>query len=122
MPNFCQVQIVGNLGRDPEYKSTTTGKTYCSFSVASNKAGADRTETMWFRVTVWGAYGEWCANNLHKGSLVFVQGRLSERVYEKDGKEGRSLEVSATEVQKLDPREAEAVGVAAAADASDLPF
>lgn len=76
-----QVQLIGNVGRDPEMRYTPSGKAVANFSLATNYGwqGADgewQNETEWHNITVWGKLAESSNTDLSKGSRVFVQGRL----------------------------------------------
>lgn len=109
---FCKIQFIGNLGRDPEMRYTPNGRPVTEFSVAVNQAtrnqqtGEWNEATDWFRVSVWGDRAERAAEQLRKGSRVFVDGRFKSREYEtKDGRKGVSLDVSADSVVGLDKRE-----------------
>jgi single-strand DNA-binding protein len=109
---FCKIQIVGNLGRDPELRYTPNGRPVTEFSVAVNQSTKNQQSgewveaTDWFRVSVWGDRAERAAEQLRKGSRVLVDGRFRTREYEtKDGRKGISLEVSADSVVGLDRRE-----------------
>jgi len=110
---FSKIQIVGNLGRDPELRYTPNGRPVTEFSVAVNQStkNAQTNEwveaTDWFRVSIWGIPGERAAENLRKGSRVLVDGRFRTREYEaKDGQKRMSLEITAETVLPLDKREA----------------
>lgn len=103
--------IIGNLTRDPEWRSTDNGKTVCNFNVAVNKrTRSDHPEAEYFRVTAWEQLGENCARYLAKGKKVCVVGTVSARAYTSNNGESRvSLEVTAQEVEFLSPaREAQA--------------
>ncbi len=109
---FCKIQIVGNLGRDPELRYTPSGRPVTEFSVAVNQSSKNQQTgewveaTDWFRVSVWGDRAERAAENLRKGTRVLVDGRFRTREYEtKDGRKGTSLEISADTVLPLDRRE-----------------
>lgn len=109
---LCKIQIIGNLGRDPELRYTPNGRPVATFSVAVNQATKNQQSgewieaTDWFRVSVWGDRAERAAENLRKGSRVFVDGRFRTREYEtNDGRKGMSLDVSADNVMGLDKRE-----------------
>lgn len=109
---FCKIQIVGNLGRDPELRYTPSGRAVTDFSVAVSQStknpqtGEWVEATDWFRVSVWGDRAERAAESLRKGSRVFVDGRFRVREYEtNDGRKGTSLDVSADNVVGLDKRE-----------------
>lgn len=70
--------ITGNLGRDPDFKYTNTGKPYCRFSVAASYRGSGANEyTEWVPVQVWGPLAEACRDHITKGSWVTVRGRFS---------------------------------------------
>ena len=114
MAALCKIQIIGNLGRDPELRYTPNGRPVATFSVAVNQATKNQTTgewveaTDWFRVSVWGDRAERSAENLRKGSRVFVDGRFRTREYEtNDGRKGMSLDVSADNVVGLDKRDQE---------------
>lgn len=109
---LCKIQIIGNLGRDPELRYTPNGRPVATFSVAVNQATKNQQTgewveaTDWFRVSVWGDRAERAAENLRKGSRVFVDGRFRTREYEtNDGRKGMSLDVSADNVMGLDKRD-----------------
>ncbi|HJW23240.1 MAG TPA: single-stranded DNA-binding protein [Candidatus Limnocylindrales bacterium] len=109
---FSKIQIVGNLGRDPELRYTPNGRPVTEFSVAVNQSTKNQQTgewveaTDWFRVSVWGDRAERAAENLRKGTRVLVDGRFRTREYEtKDGRKGTSLEITADTVLSLDRRE-----------------
>ena len=111
---LCKIQIIGNLGRDPELRYTPNGRPVATFSVAVNQATKNQQTgewieaTDWFRVSVWGDRAERSAENLRKGARVFVDGRFRTREYEtNDGRKGMSLDVSADNVIALDRRDQE---------------
>jgi single-strand DNA-binding protein len=109
---LSKIQIIGNLGRDPELRYTPNGRPVTTFSVAVNQSTKNQQTgewveaTDWFRISVWGDRAERAAENLRKGSRVFVDGRFRTREYEtNDGRKGLSLDVSADTVIGLDKRE-----------------
>lgn len=99
-----QLTIIGNLTKKPELRYTQDGTCVCGFTVAVNRKktrnnpdpGAD-----YFNVNAWRGLGENCAQYLDKGKKVCVIGKVGLRVWEKDGKHGASLEVTADEVEFL---------------------
>ena len=110
---LSKIQIIGNLGRDPELRYTPNGRPVASFTVAVNQSQKNQQtgewveSTDWFRVSVWGDRGERVAENLRKGSRVFVDGRFRAREYEaNDGQKRISLDITADTVLGLDKREA----------------
>jgi single-strand DNA-binding protein len=105
-----RVVLVGRLTRDPELRTTTTGKSVCSFSLAVDKKfkPKDGEPTAdFFRIQAWDKTAEFCANYLGKGRLVAVDGRLESRKYtDKEGQSREIVEVIADSVQGLDrPRD-----------------
>ena len=115
--SYQKVMIVGNLGRDPEMRYTEDGVPVTSFSVATNrrwknKDGSRGEETVWFRVSVWRRMAEVCAEYLHKGRQVMVEGRLNidpetkgPRIWTgKDGVARASFEITASNVLFLGKR------------------
>ncbi|MBI1756779.1 MAG: single-stranded DNA-binding protein [Fimbriimonas ginsengisoli] len=118
-----RVVLIGRLTRDPELKTTASGKSVVDFSIAVQKRikPAEGPDADFFRITAWEKTAEFVANYLHKGRLVSVDGRLQSRKYTTtDGQNREVVEIVADSVQSLDrPREdaagggAEPVGVAA---------
>lgn len=98
-----RVVLVGRLVRDPEMRTTTTGKSVASFSMAVDKRFKSDGETAdFFRISCWEKTAEFVASYLSKGSLVAVDGRLSSRKYtDKDGNSREAIEVVAESVQSL---------------------
>jgi len=122
---FSKIQVVGNLGRDPELRYTPSGRPVTEFSVAVNQSTKNQQTgewveaTDWFRVSIWGDRGERAAENLRKGNRVLVDGRFRTREYEaKDGQKRISLEITADTVLPLDKREANADGTFSGAPAT----
>jgi single-strand DNA-binding protein len=107
MPALNRVQLIGNLGKDPETRQTTTGKNVTSFSIAVNRRwraedGQPKEATDWFTVDAWGRLGEICQKLLSKGRLVFVEGRLQTNRYEQDGETRYFTRIVASQMQILD--------------------
>jgi single-strand DNA-binding protein len=98
-----QVILMGRLTRDPEQRSTSTGKTIVSFSIAVDRVGQDDSADF-FNVTAWEKLGELVMQYLAKGRRVLVQGRLRQDSWDdkETGKKRSSVEVTATDVTFLD--------------------
>ena len=98
-----QVVLMGRLTRDPEQRTTTTGKTIASFSIAVDRGGQDDAADF-FDVTAWEKLGELVMQYLGKGRRVLVQGRLRQDSWEdkETGKKRSRVEVTATDVTFLD--------------------
>ena len=104
-----KIMLIGNLTRDPELRSTTSGVSVCSFDIAVNRRfsqqGAER-QPDFFRINAWRQMGETCSRYLAKGRKVAVVGELQARTFiAKDGSTRMSLDVQADEVEFLSPRE-----------------
>ena len=98
--------IIGNLTNDPEIRSTQTGKSVCTFTIAVNRKKVSEPQTDFFRINAWNGLADTCARFLTKGKKVAVVGELQARTYEdKQGKTRLSLDVSADEVEFLSPKE-----------------
>ncbi len=109
MPALNRVQLIGNLGKDPESKFTPTGKKVAHFSVAvsnrwKSKEGEMKEYTEWVNVEAWGRLGEVCQQYLKKGSLVYVEGRLKTDKYEDKGETKYYTKVVALALQFLDKK------------------
>jgi single-strand DNA-binding protein len=79
--NLNKVMIIGNLTRDPELRNTPSGQTVASFSVATNfvwtdQSGQQQKKTEFHNIIAWRKLADICAKYLHKGSKVFIEGRL----------------------------------------------
>jgi len=100
--------LIGNLGKDPELNVTAEGTPVTKFSLAVNRkyktqTGQTREETEWFQIVTWRQLAELTERYLHKGSKVYIEGRLSQRKYtDKQGIERIAVEVIANDVQFLD--------------------
>ncbi len=105
-----KIIVIGNIGRDPEMRYTPSGQSVTSFSVASNRRyrtadGEQREETMWFNVNAWGRQAEICNQYLTKGRQVYVEGRLTTRIFQgNDGQPRIANDISLTEMQMLGTR------------------
>jgi len=98
-----QVILMGRLTRDPEQRTTSTGKTIASFSIAVDRQSKDDTADF-FNVTAWEQLGDLVVKYLAKGRRVLVQGRLRQDSWEdkETGKKRTSVEIVATDVTFLD--------------------
>jgi single-strand DNA-binding protein len=76
MATYHEVEIAGNLGRDPEMSYTPEGTARTSFSLAAQTGRGDYKGTIWFRITFWGNQAEAINANVQKGDLVMVKGEL----------------------------------------------
>lgn len=103
--NINKAIIYGNLTRDPELKSLPSGAQVCEFGVATNrvwkdKNGARQESTDWHNIVVFGRQAELVKQYLHKGSGVFLEGRIQTRSWDaKDGTKRYRTEIVADRIQ-----------------------
>lgn len=86
-----KVQLIGNLGKDPEITNLDGGKKLAKFSIATNETyknqkGEKVTDTQWHNIVAWGKTAEIIENYVTKGKEVAIEGKLTSRSY--DDKEG----------------------------------
>jgi len=127
--------LIGRLTRDPELRYTGSGVAVTNFSIAVDRpytnAQGER-ETDFIRIVVWRKLAEICANNLGKGRLVAVEGRIQVRSYEnQEGQRRQATEVVADDVRFLDwPKQEnnrqdgvpEVANMGTEVDDDDVPF
>lgn len=106
-----QVILLGRLTRDPEQRTTPSGKTVASFSLAVDRAGQD-DQADFFDVTAWEKLGDLVVQYLAKGRRVLVQGRLRQDSWDdkETGKKRTRIEVVATDVTFLDGPSGDSAG------------
>ena len=106
-----KIMLIGNLGKDPELNVTAEGTPVTKFSLAVNRrykasSGEQKEETEWFNIVAWRQLAEICERYLHKGSKVYIEGRLTQRKYtDKTGIERVAVEVIASDMQMLSPKQ-----------------
>ena len=86
-----KVQLIGNLGKDPEITNLDGGKKLAKFTIATNETyknqkGEKVTDTQWHNIVAWGKTAEIIENYVTKGKEVAIEGKLTSRTY--DDKEG----------------------------------
>ncbi len=108
MASLNKMQVIGNLGTDPEMRYTPNGNPVTSFSIATNRRYTDsqgerHEETEWFRVVAWNQLAELCNQYLSKGRRAYVDGRLHSSTWEgQDGQTRFRNEIIAERVLFLD--------------------
>jgi single-strand DNA-binding protein len=106
--NLNRAQIIGNLTRDPETKTTPTGQTVSSFGVATSStwkdaSGQKQERVEFHNIVAWGKLAEICQQYLGKGRKVFVEGRLQTREWQApDGAKRNRTEIIAENMIMLD--------------------
>ena len=104
-----KVYLIGNLTRDPEMRSTSTGIPVCNFSIAVNrrKRADGQQETDFFNIVAWRQLAELCSRYLAKGRKVAVSGSIQTRTYEaQDGRKRSAFDIVADEVEFLSSAQA----------------
>ncbi|WP_295833842.1 single-stranded DNA-binding protein [uncultured Winogradskyella sp.] len=102
-----KVQLIGNLGNDPEIVNLESGKTLAKFSVATNESyknaqGEKVTDTQWHNIVAWGKTAQIIEKYVGKGKEVAIEGKLTTRSWEdKDGVKRYTTEVVCSELLML---------------------
>ncbi len=134
MASLNRVQLIGNAGKDPEGRYTNSGSKVVSFSLGVNntfktKNGETRKETEWFNLEVWGKLGDIVQEYVHKGSQIYVEGRLkTDKFEDKSGEVKYYTKVVVSTIQFLgsnsngNPRQAEVEASTELPDEDNIPF
>jgi len=99
--------VVGNLGNDPEVRTTQSGTQVANFSVATSEqytdaSGQKQERTEWHRIVTFGRLAEICAQYLHKGKQVYIEGRIQTRKWtDQNGQDRWTTEIVANQMQML---------------------
>ncbi|MDG5490536.1 single-stranded DNA-binding protein [Psychroserpens sp. SPM9] len=102
-----KVQLIGNLGNDPEIINLESGKMLAKFSIATNESyknaeGEKITDTQWHNVVAWGKTAEIIEKYVTKGKEVAIEGKLTSRSYDdKDGQKRYVTEIVCNELLML---------------------
>lgn len=103
--------IVGRLGKDPELRTTQSGKSVTSFSLAVQRGKKNQNgeyESDWIDVQAWGTTAEFICKYFQQGQLMAVSGRIQMRVYtDRDGKARKAVEIVAQDVSFCETRKKE---------------
>ena len=103
-----KVQLIGNLGRDPEVKYSQAGMAITNFTMATSEKWKDKSSgevqerTEWHRCVAFGRLGEVCGEYLKKGKRVYIEGKLQTRSWEQDGSKRYATEIVVGDVKMLD--------------------
>ena len=103
--------IIGNLGKDPEIRYAQDGKAIANISIATSEqwkdkqTGEKQERTEWHKVTAFGKLGEIIGEYLHKGSKVYIEGRIqTDKWQDKEGNDRYTTKIIAGQMQMLDSR------------------
>lgn len=105
-----RVTLIGNLGKDPEVRTTPSGRVVGRFPLATSEVWNDgegnrQERTEWHQIVVWGKQAESCGQYLSKGRQVYLEGAIRTRQYEDKERVRRFVtEIIAQRVQFLGPR------------------
>jgi single-strand DNA-binding protein len=101
--------LIGNLGRDPELRHTSSGKAVATFTVATNRSwtgsdGTSQEETEWHNIVAWDRLAEICQQYLQKGRKVYIEGRIQTRSWDdkQSGQKRYMTEIVANQMIILD--------------------
>lgn len=110
--NLNKAMLIGNLTRDPETKTTPSGQTVTTFSLATNliwtdASGQRQKKAEYHNIVAWRKLAEICAQYLHKGNKIYIEGRLQTRDWEgQDGVKRYRTEIVADNMIMLDAKNA----------------
>ena len=102
--------LIGNLGADPEIRSTGNGTQVATLRLATterwkDQSGQTQESTEWHRVIAWGRLAEICGEYLNKGARIYIEGRIQTRKWQdQNGNDRYSTEIVAREMKMLSPR------------------
>ena len=119
--------IIGNLGADPELRTTDMGSNVANFNVATTERwkdqnGQNQESTEWHRIVAWNRLADICGQYLMKGSRVYIEGKIKTRKYtDQNGIEKYITEVVAREMKMLDSKGQPNETVAMAQDVFSQP-
>ncbi len=108
MASVNKVILIGNIGADPEMRSTASGEAICNLRLATTEkwkdkaTGETRETTEWHRVVLYRRLAEIAGEYLRKGSAVYIEGRLRTRKWQdKEGRERSTTEIEGSEFKML---------------------
>ena len=129
MAHLNQVHLIGTVGNDPEVRAIQGGAKVASFRLATTERYKDRDgnrqeQTEWHNITVWNNRADFVEKYIHKGSNLFIEGKLRTRQWtDQQGNKRYTTEVSAENIQLLDkPTGNQSAQPAQAENNDDLPF
>ena len=110
MSGVNKVILIGRLGKDPEVRNLENGATVANFSIATTETYKDRTTgerkeiTEWHNIVLWRGIAEVAQKYLHKGDMVYIEGKLRTRSWEKDGVTRYTTEIVGDQMTMLTPK------------------
>ena len=130
MASLNKVTLIGNVGKDPEIKTFASGNKVAQITLATTERYKDRNgeqkeETEWHTVQAFGKLADVVERFIHKGSLLYLDGKIRTRSYEADGRTMYRTEILADHIQMLDRKvgnDAESTERDTRDPLPDLPF
>ena len=128
MKGINKVILIGNAGKDPDFKTLQDGTPVAKLTLATTetyhlKNGQSQTRTDWHTIILWRGLATFTHQYIHKGSLLYIEGKLRNRQYEdKEGQKKYVIEVVADQVVLLDKRSKEIHKETANNTSDPLPF
>jgi single-strand DNA-binding protein len=110
MSGVNKVILVGRLGKDPEVRNLENGASVANFTMATSESYKDKTTgekkevTEWHNIVLWRGLAEIAAKYLHKGDMIYVEGKLRTRSWEKEGVTRYTTEVIGDNMTMLSTR------------------
>ncbi len=110
MSGVNKVILVGRLGKDPEVRNLENGASVANFTLATSESYKDKTTgekkeiTEWHNIVLWRGLAEIAAKYLHKGDMIYVEGRLRTRSWEKEGVTRYTTEIVGDNMTMLSTR------------------
>lgn len=134
MSSLNCVHLIGRLGKNPEMRSLSSGVNVTNFSIATSETWKDKTTgekketTTWHNIVLWRGLADVAAKYLHKGDMVYIQGKITTRSWEKDGVKHYATDIVGDQMTMLGSKNASGQAPApqappaGAAASSDDPF
>jgi single-strand DNA-binding protein len=110
MSGVNKVILVGNLGKDPEVRNLENGATVANFTIATTESYKDKTTgekkdiTEWHNIVLWRGLADIAAKYLHKGDMIYIEGKLRTRSWEKEGVTRYTTEIVGDNMTMLSTR------------------
>jgi single-strand DNA-binding protein len=107
MSGVNKVILVGRLGKDPEVRNLENGATVANFTIATSESYKDKTTgekkeiTEWHNIVLWRGLAEISQKYLHKGDMIYIEGKLRTRSWEKEGVTRYTTEIVADNMTML---------------------
>lgn len=127
MSGVNKVILVGNLGKDPEVRNLENGATVANFTIATTESYKDKTTgekkdiTEWHNIVLWRGLADIAAKYLHKGDMIYLEGKLRTRSWEKEGVTRYTTEVVGDNMTMLSTRKSSNAGGGTAATTASTP-